>query len=170
MKFIRNQRFICVFLLAMLLLQGCTHPNQNPDATFRVQVGSILDINGSLEVSVVGPPPYGWDSDIEFRVRNMSSNPVSFATDLGSKLFVLNGGQWQQVLNRERYLGQSFVLAPAHPGELTADDVTSFAHPALDNSLVAGKAYSLRIFVEGRMLSAEGNVPVGAYVDVKLSP
>ena len=170
MKFFSNQSVLCTLLLAVLLLQGCAHTNRALDPSFKAQVGSVLDINTSLEITVLGPPPYSWNSDIEFRVRNMSSNRVSFATDLGNKLFVLNGGQWKQVLNRDRYLGESFVLAPPHPGELTADDVTSFARPALDNSLVAGKAYSLRIFVEGKMLSSEGDVPVGAYVDVKLSP
>ncbi len=173
-KSLRMCALATLVLFLLLFLASCgsagdvSKVSQDMDQKFRDMI-SIDDLNESLELVLPEGTQVSIDDIITLLLFNRSNKQIAFERDHGVRAFVpTDGGEWRELPNRMRYLGNGEILEP-ETGTFS-NYVTLIGlqpeFPPIEPPVI------LRIFVSGQVLDKGQPTAelAGAYIDLEIPP
>jgi hypothetical protein len=125
----------------------------------------IINLNQDIQIIV----PQAWNTfklgdTIRLQIVNVSNKTLAFDKNFGSRIFLVEDGQWVEVKNTLISIGEDNILIK--PPINNINDTRGYS-VKLDTNEKKGRT-EVRIYVFGKPSDAEKMI--GAYIDVVLVP
>lgn len=144
-----------VFLCSCMKSQDRPHPEDIP----------AVNLNRDIQIIV----PQAWNTFklgdvIDLQIVNISNKTLVFDKNFGSRIFLVEDGQWVEVKNTLASIGEDNILMKPPTNNQNGTNGYSVK---LDASEKTGKT-EVRIYIFGK--SSDTEEIVGAYTDLILKP
>jgi len=160
-KMFQTTKSKTIILMTIIFLCSCTKSQDRPHP----EGISAVNLNQDIQIIV----PQAWntfklDDTVSLQIVNVSNKTLVFDKNFGSRIFLIENGQWIEVKDKLISIGEDSILMK--PAVNNTNETRGFSvQPD-----VSGKTSKteVRIYIFGK--SSDTEEIVGAYTDVVLKP
>ena len=168
-----KRNWIIEFLIILLILSGCSTPNES--AKFSVEVSEKekefktlspdIDMNDAINLSDDTQPFDKTDGDIRIGITNMSNHRICFPADLNVSVLSYGEMEWKELDNAVNYAPVGDVIL--EPSGDIQDFNNIIVKPDLENN--AYQISEVRIVIWGEVCDGlSKGEKEGGYIDVAI--